>query len=107
MEAKRVAELIKAANERLNGAPGARGITLLPEEVLELFNGVKVTGEVVEATEEQVRLTEQPVTGGLMSAAGRIAAAFITKQPPMISSQKVADYTSEILLLIESRLPND
>lgn len=102
MKQERVDELIKAANERINGPPGARGITVLPEEVLELFDGV-----TVEASQKPIAHAGQAPTsfGGFpWDAVGRIAAAYIAKQPPNLSKDKVIDYVSEIVVQIEGRL---
>lgn len=99
MKQERIDELVKAAKERINGPPGSRGITLLPEEVLELLD----TGLVVEASQvtasqaaaPQVRATS--AAGGHWDAVGRIAAAFITKQPPNVKANKVADYVTDVI----------
>jgi hypothetical protein len=94
---ERIDELVKAAKERVNGPPGSRGITLLPEEVLELLD----TGLVVEArTTAAAAPTTTPTVasaGGPWDAIGRIASAFIAKQPPNVKATKVADYVADVI----------
>ena len=105
MKQERIDELVKAAKERMNGPPGSRGIILLPEEVLELLE----TGLVVEASKAAAaEVAPAPVAvasaGGPWDAVGRIAAAYITKQPPGLTAIKVVGYTAEIMAQMESRL---
>lgn len=106
MKQERIDELLKAAKERINGPPGSRGITLLPEEVLELLE----TGLQVEAPQAAAGAPLAPypqaktvATSGQWDAVGRIAAAYISKQPPGLSALKVVTYTAEIIAQIESR----
>lgn len=97
MKQQRIEELLKAARQRVNGPPGSRGITLLPEEVLEILEGQLV----VETTEDIPAMSPQAPasvgTAGSWDAVGRIAAAFIAKQPPTIRANKVADYVVDVL----------
>lgn len=108
MKQKRIAELVKAAKQRVNGPPGSRQIILLPEEVLELLeDGLKVessgTGgiaDVMALANSQALVPDSLVTAsvsGAWDAVGRIAAAFIGKQPPNVKASLVADYVTDVI----------
>ena len=101
MKEERIAELVKAARERINGPPGSRGILLLPEEVLELLEGNLVVETTQDTQDSPAAMTSVDWTrssaGGPWDAAGRIAAAFIAKQPPGLKADKVATYVSDVI----------
>ena len=106
MKQERIEELLKAARERLHGPPGARQIQVLPEEMLELLDGVTVEVDA----QQSVASLSQPVmdvvgVGSKWDAVGRIAASYITKMaPPQITPQKVTEFVSETIAQIEGRI---
>lgn len=101
MKQERVEELLKAARERLNGPPGSRGITMLPDEVLEVLEGnlvVETTQDIPESKPKTLA-----ASGGPWDAVGRIAAAYIAKQPPNLKADRVATYVTDVLQDVRSK----
>lgn len=101
---ERVEELLKAARERLNGPPGARTIGMHPEEVLELLeDGLKVVGDPAPQP-AQPEGNIWSYAGSQADAIGRIAAAYIAKQPPNLKAEKVAAYVAEVIVSAEGKI---
>ncbi len=98
MKQERIDELLKAARERINGPPGSRQIVFLPEEVLEILEtGLKVEPSAAPVTSAETPQMVNASAGGPWDAVGRIASAFIARQPPHLQASKVADYVVDVL----------
>ena len=95
MKQERIDELLKAARKRLNAPPGGRTIGIHPEEIIEMLEGtLKIESSAGTTPSPPVA----PIPRGVpWDAVGRIAAAYIARQPPHIGASSVVDYVENII----------